>query len=262
MERVTSIDLGRDAPSVHESASDVTMYKAYGTDEDCELLPNHGRKALLYKSIWGGQIFKSIVLFTALLLVALSIYQTILLAKPAQPGRRSYDSSETRKPRLSKFISCGKSVAEAKANGCTWDELSKAWLPRECPRYGMEEYRLQGMIANPHQNASTWPYYWDKAGTAELNFNDIAEDETRDIKEKIWTTSRQHLAHCAGVLKRTIWSYENGHGHYDAISILSHAHHCVDTLLRGAILSEGDKVDDITTLTAVHIGFCTFYEWE
>ncbi|KAM3542045.1 hypothetical protein ARSEF1564_005077 [Beauveria bassiana] len=93
-------------------------------------------------------------------------------------------------------------------------------------------------FSNPHQNASSWPYYWDQGGTSGLNLDHVAANEERDMTEQVWTTSRQHLTHCASTLKRTIWSYEKGHGHYDAVSQLSHAHHCINTLLKGAILAE------------------------
>jgi hypothetical protein len=116
------------------------------------------------------------------------------------------------------------------------------------------------MLFNPHQNATSWAYYWDQRGTSGLNINAMAKDEKYNLESPIWTTSRQHLTHCAFALKRTIWSYENGHGIYDAISIMHHADHCIDTLLRGAIRNEGDAVDFITTVTGVRLGHCSFYE--
>lgn len=201
--------------------------------------------------------------FVACILMALSISQLCLLLRNKQPqSHRSGESTVSRQPSKVRVLDCGKTVAEAKAKGCTWDELSKAWLPRDCPRYGIDEYKMQGMLSNPHQNATSWPYYWDQGGTSGLNLDHVAADEGRDMTERVWTTSRQHLTHCASTLKRTIWSYEKGHGHYDAISQLSHAHHCIDTLLRGAIRAEGESVDHITTRTRVHVGYCTFSEWD
>lgn len=240
------------------------MYKDFRSSGESQLLQEkrhsfHASKTLFPRT--GLNIASALV---ALTLISLSISQLYLLLRNSPPTRRhrSGESAASRQPTKVRVLECGTTVAEAKAKGCTWDELSKAWLPRECPRYGLDAYKTQGMLANPHQNATSWPYYWDRHGKSALNLDHVAADEQRDMTERVWTTSRQHLTHCAATLKRTIWSYENGHGHYDAISQLSHAHHCLDTLLRGAIRAEGESVDHITTRTRVHVGYCAFAEWD
>jgi len=138
---------------------------------------------------------------------------------------------------------------------CSWDELTKAWLPADCPRFGIDEYRLEGIVNNPRENASSWAYYADQKGEVEVNFNKLARMEDRDPNIKSWTTTRQHLVHCAWSLKRVIWSYENGYGNYDQISNMHHVNHCINQLFRRAIRKDDYEVDLITTLVKVH--FCT-----
>ena len=73
--------------------------------------------------------FHQLVTFT--LIAALAIIGTLhmrLRASIAPPPR----------------LDCGLSLEEAHAKGCTFDPLSKSWLPAECPRYGMEEYLAAG----------------------------------------------------------------------------------------------------------------------
>ncbi|PMB68533.1 hypothetical protein BM221_005112 [Beauveria bassiana] len=249
----------------HEDDEIEPMYKEFRSSEENAPIQRRrlhrilSSKKRFFKRHGRNIAFASV----ALILIALSISQLCLLVRNKQPHiRHSGESNASRQPIGVRVLDCGKTVTEAKAKGCTWDELSKAWLPRECPRYGIEDYRMQGMLSNPHQNASSWPYYWDQGGTSGLNLDHVAANEERDMTEQVWTTSRQHLTHCASTLKRTIWSYEKGHGHYDAVSQLSHAHHCINTLLKGAILAEGEAVDHITTLTRVHVGHCSFIEWD
>ncbi len=154
---------------------------------------------------------------------------------------------------------CGKSVQEAKANGCWWDELTKAWLPDECPRYGAEEYMREGMLSNPHDNGTSWAYWWDQAGTSTLDLDRFAEDEHRDTDRLFWTTSREHLSHCAWIVKRTIYAYENGYGLYDLASGMGHIRHCVDTLYRRAS-RDRSNIDEIVTQGRVLYGHCSFYK--
>lgn len=197
-----------------------------------------------------------ITLFLTIILTILSTFHVLLLRELSHhktAGNHQHESPHAAK----QHTDCGASVADAKAKGCVWDELTKAWIPSQCPQFGLDEYKLEGMLANPHDNATSWPYYADQNGEVEVSLNVLAEDEARDPLEPVWTTSRQHLTHCAWSLKRVLWSYENGKGHYDKISRLHHVNHCVDTLLRRAVRLD-DGVDLITTTAKVHFGWCDY----
>lgn len=136
-------------------------------------------------------------------------------------------------------------------------ERTSKWLPAECPQYGLDEYKHEGMIYNPHANATGWAYYWEQEGTSNLNMNVFSADEGREGNATVWSTDRQHLTHCAWSLKRTIWSYVNGRPQYDLMTRMHHVNHCVDNLFRRAIRSEPD-VDMITTTVKVHFGRCGY----
>lgn len=204
--------------------------------------------------------FKITTIFLAVALILLSTFHVLLLLnQPHSPDACLTAPDITSTVMEHETTDCGTSVAEAKAKGCWWDELTKAWLPAECPEYGLPEYKMQGMEHNPHENATSWPYYADQSGTVNVNFKVLAADEDRDPRTTLWTTKRQHLNHCVWALKRVIWSYENGQGQYPMISRMYHVNHCIDTLYRRAVRGEGSSdVDMLTTTARVHFGNCTF----
>ncbi|OIW34363.1 hypothetical protein CONLIGDRAFT_665132 [Coniochaeta ligniaria NRRL 30616] len=200
--------------------------------------------------------YKFTTALLAVALILLSTFHVLLLLNQPHAHDPFLPSTVTEQ----ETTDCGTSVAEAKAKGCWWDELTKAWLPAECPEYGLPEYKMQGMMHNPHDNATSWPYYADQAGLSQVNFKVLAADEHRDPRATLWTTKRQHLNHCAWALKRVIWSYQNGQGQYPMISRMYHVNHCIDTLYRRATRGDGGggDVDGLTTTARVHFGNCTF----
>ncbi|KAK0385266.1 hypothetical protein NLU13_7742 [Sarocladium strictum] len=123
-----------------------------------------------------------VILLLATTLALLSTFHIVLLQRLSQPGEIGSHRQETQ--HLAKtHADCGASVAEAKSKGCTWDELTKAWIPSQCPQFGLDEYKTEGMLANPHDNATSWPYYADQDGEVEVNLLVLAEDEDRDPLE-------------------------------------------------------------------------------
>ncbi|KAI1336268.1 hypothetical protein F5Y15DRAFT_427162 [Xylariaceae sp. FL0016] len=195
-------------------------------------------------------------------LTVLSISHILLLLNPTRTPNKSDQivpeiSTTTTTATQLQTKDCGASVAEAKAKGCTWDELTKAWLPTECPRYGADEFKSEGILTNTHDNATSWTFYADQAGTSEIILSVLAADEARDPDSPVWGTTRQHLTHCAFALKRVIYSYNEGLAQYPKMTKMHHVNHCVDTLLRRALRADPD-VDLITTTARVQFGNCTF----
>jgi hypothetical protein len=199
----------------------------------------------------------TIVALTAALAVVSTFHAILLLNRPhSQCFPSPPPLNEAVLKGNKQVIDCGASVPEAKAKGCSWDELTKAWLPAECPRYGIDEYRMEGIVNNPRENASSWPYYSDLSGEAEVNFNSLARLDDRDPNINSFTTTRQHLVHCVYGLKRVVWSYSNGYGVYDKISNMHHVNHCINQLYRRAIRKDDHDIDLITTAVNVHFGNC------
>lgn len=90
---------------------------------------------------------------------------------------------------------CGTSVTEAREAGCSFDRLTKAWLPAECPRYYEEEY-LQFPSTLNMTNLTSWHYWEDRATTKEITDQEMALfAETRPLHDMSWvSTNRMHLA--------------------------------------------------------------------
>ncbi|GAP92932.1 putative udp-glc gal endoplasmic reticulum nucleotide sugar transporter [Rosellinia necatrix] len=138
------------------------------------------------------------------------------------------------------LLTCGKSVEEAQRAGCSFDRLTKTWLPAACPRDYEEEF-----VRYPTQlNITEWKYWTDLSTTEEITDDSMAVfAETKSRNAPSWvSTLRMHIAHCAFGLKRRSDSLDAG-GRLDlATSPLDHTHHCLDMLLEAAMRAPGIDV--------------------
>ncbi|KAF7539510.1 hypothetical protein G7054_g2066 [Neopestalotiopsis clavispora] len=123
---------------------------------------------------------------------------------------------------------CGNSLEEAKARGCTFDPMTVQWLPKQCSRAGVDEFlsahgthtdfstrpagaaaaavksrrgEPDGSTPYPDQNATerVWRYYRDEAQTQEY-VNGLIDAPIGHYQ--YYTTRGEHLAHCAYILVR------------------------------------------------------------
>lgn len=84
---------------------------------------------------------------------------------------------------------CGRSIVEAKALGCKYDELAIAWLPPQCRD---EELTLEFHHAGP--NNTVWPYFADQKATMTLTVDEVAL--FADTGEPFYTTQYWYMLHC------------------------------------------------------------------
>jgi hypothetical protein len=147
-----------------------------------------------------------------------------------------------------KWEGCGKSIAEAKSLGCSFDILSKAWLPKGCSRLGSEEYLRDSWS----WNHTGWGIYVDRHQTRELTLEDLMDFADSDLKW--YGTEREHLVHCAWGLKRVLDGYVNG-GRLDyTIQQLHHTTHCVDRLYMSAV--KAPDLDVVLGKGNIRLGIC------
>jgi hypothetical protein len=141
-------------------------------------------------------------------------------------------------------LSCGSSLSEAIAAGCTFDPLIFAWLHPECPRDMVDEH-LEFNDGKP------WDYWVDKDGSvAELIPHDNYTTLSR--MEFYWTTNAEHLSHCSFMLLRFHKVMRSGGERIDGLTkSFDHAHHCLMFLMQ---MAEGNK-DYYTIGTRGNIGF-------
>jgi hypothetical protein len=173
---------------------------------------------------------------SAILAVALSISIGLSL----QPTLVSTPQTPPDLPRLS----CGHSMAEAEANGCHWDALSKSWLPEPCP----QNYN-QAFLARAHD----WSYWADKNATAVIPDISILADET--VNAQPWyTTEAEHAAHCAFLVLRNVHALTYGTRINRISGQYEHVEHCMYFLLN---ISRSSPTRDVVGVRGYSLfGWC------
>ncbi|KAI1309801.1 heterokaryon incompatibility protein-domain-containing protein [Xylaria venustula] len=100
------------------------------------------------------------------------------------------------------LLTCGESIKEAQEAGCTFDRLTKTWLPSVCSR----RYEQQFLEYPLTLNITDWKYWTDLSATEQITDDDMAVfAETKSRHDSSWVSSmRMHLSHCAfGLLRRS-----------------------------------------------------------
>jgi len=120
-------------------------------------------------------------------------------------------------------VSCGTSIEEALSLNCTYDHLSKAWLPEFCPRDMNEEFILTS------ENGTRWKYFRDHEATIEIE--DIASLADSGPGEMWFSTKREHIAHCRYMILRLHQALKRAiRGDLrmdDLVITYKHTEHCV-----------------------------------
>lgn len=143
-------------------------------------------------------------------------------------------------------IRCGSSAEEARQLGCTFDQLSIAWLRPECSRHGQQEF------IDSAGNETTYRYWRDKSASDELDL--IALSELRP-GEQYWTSQREHLSHCMWLLLRVHHAWESGE-RLDGLSRrYMHSKHCLRMMVHMAE-QDGNDLDAVIVSGDVGFGVC------
>lgn len=126
-------------------------------------------------------MMKSIITFLLKgFILALATYGTVNLA--------SCIRTKITRARQDNHCECGRSVAEAIANGCKYDELAAAWLPPHCRD---EELTAEFSKAGPD---GQWGYWLDQNATNPVSPNELGL--IADTDEVYWATTEWHIVHC------------------------------------------------------------------
>ncbi|KAH6666763.1 hypothetical protein B0J14DRAFT_604344 [Halenospora varia] len=126
-------------------------------------------------------------------------------------------------------LHCGSSVEEAVLRGCTWDTISKYWLPAECPRIGI-----------PENAVTDWNYYTTPQGGETVDITG-----TDGSGYKWWSTEKEHSMHCAYLLVRMGYVVSTSGRVDNTLQNFPHTRHCALFLLDRALLSP--TANNITT---------------
>lgn len=113
---------------------------------------------------------------------------------------------------------CGDTAAEARAVGCTWDQLMWAWYPPNCPHYANDDF-----IA-----ADDWNFFSDPWGTEATE----AEWEAGLNNERtLFSRHGEHLTHCLYFFLSVGQVVRDGTPATPKLRNYDHLHHCVKMLL-------------------------------
>ena len=136
---------------------------------------------------------------------------------------------------------------EAVEMGCEFDPLLVAWLHKDCPRDGTEEFLQYRDPSNP------WKYWYDANGTYEIpDMNALARIGNGNL---YYTTAREHLVHCAYLLVREHRVLARG-GRLDGLTgSKKHGVHCAEYLLSYIGIPE-EQLDSIESIGDVGFLSC------
>ena len=154
----------------------------------------------------GGSILAGIALF----LVAVAIYVLV--------------SGESLIPQHPSHIAgpCGNSSAEARAMGCSFDQLMWAWYPKYCPHYANDRF----LNAEPEQ---PWRFYTDPYAKIQATKDDW--DKLLNNEIRVWGERREHLTHCVFMFLSVGQVVRDGTRYTPRQVDYEHLEHCAELML-------------------------------
>jgi hypothetical protein len=122
---------------------------------------------------------------------------------------------------------CGNSSTEARALGCVFDLLTNNWMPQYCSDPTTDaEYRA--WVLDPSRSLGAWAFYHDDKAEHQV----ASEEELSDlVGSHIYTTTENHLAHCA-FLARRMHRLVTGDIAAVAHNTFAHTMHCSSAILK------------------------------
>ncbi len=175
---------------------------------------------------------------TTVLLVVIIVVVTV--TNPLQFGKhhRKWDmhrhsySKTNDKPHL-----CGNSSSEAVALGCSFDQLTWAWLPPHCSHYANEDF----LNAEP---GKPWKYFEDIDGKKQVD--EHSWGEVLDGELMIFGERREHLTHCVFLFLSLGQIIRDGTKYIEKMGDYNHIHHCA--MLLFDVVKKEREWNDIQTI--------------
>jgi len=153
-------------------------------------------------------------------------------------------------------LDCGNSLATAHARGCSFDQMSKLWMPPGCPNYGLDQY-MSAASSIPNNTDGNWHFYRDRYPTSEMSVLEMADmaDMPIGTDDNRWfTTDGEHIVHCTWLLIRMAHAYNAGQRRDGFGTNFHHSKHCASYLMDHALQSP--DVNEIRTSGSVGFGWC------
>lgn len=131
---------------------------------------------------------------------------------------------------------CGNSSAEAISLGCSFDQLTWAWLPPNCSHFANGEFLSA--------EEKPWTYYEDPHG--ETVVEEEAWSQVLDGELMIFGERREHVTHCVYVFLSLGQLIRDKTPYPPKLVEYAHIHHCAMLLLD--IVKKEDTWNDVQTL--------------
>ncbi|KAF2715974.1 hypothetical protein K431DRAFT_236429 [Polychaeton citri CBS 116435] len=149
-------------------------------------------------------------------------------------------------------LHCGNSSTEARALGCVFDLLTNNWMPEYCSDPSTDaEYRE--WVLDPSRELGAWAFFYDDQAERQVG----SEEELSDlVGEHVYTTTQNHLAHCAFIARRM---HRLVTGEIFAVTHNTFAHtvHCTSAILKSIDIVEQPASPDIGSTFDVGIVSCS-----
>lgn len=175
---------------------------------------------------WGLVTALSVIALVTLLVFAVGGAASFLTTGPAQ------GSAMNSRP-------CGNSSAEARANGCVFNQLTWSWIPKSCPSYADKEFK----------EYRDWKYYADLQG--DVPANDDIWEKVYNNEMRLYTVKGEHMTHCVHLLLSMAQVVRDGSPTIPKLREYDHIKHCADHLLmKLSMLPDFDKIGTKTPLVS------------
>lgn len=176
----------------------------------------------------------SIFSCTQIILYLLSAVGLVSMAMIMTGASIAYNAQATSTPVNAR--PCGNSSAEARANGCVFNQLAWAWVPKTCPSYADPEFK----------EYREWKYYEDLDGNMEAATKDVWE-KVYNNEMPLYTIKGEHMTHCVYLLLSQAQIVRDGSKTIPKMREYGHIEHCAKHLLMK--LKEVEGFDKIGTRT-------------
>ncbi len=115
---------------------------------------------------------------------------------------------------------CGNSSAEARALGCTFDQLTWSWYPPSRPHYANDEF----------VRAETWRFYVDPYGRQVASEEDWEKAMNNELQ--LHGERREHMTHCVYLMLSVAQVVRDGTPYAEKLVEYEHMAHCAKMILK------------------------------
>jgi len=177
---------------------------------------DHNRAGLRRRNLIIFLLVVSTVAICALFINFSTDQSPIVTSSAAVKGApKQNDNDDDQTPGL-----CGNSSVEARALGCTFDQLTWSWYPPSCPHYANDEF----------VKAEKWKFYMDKYGRQEATAEDW--ERAMDNQVHLYGERREHITHCVYLMLSVAQVVRDSTPYAKKLVEYEHLEHCASLMLK------------------------------